>query len=84
MPSAILAGAICLYCHFSGTSIWDLLYVSRSSLASFRKFVSDNLAKLGEEMKQQKENVLKAVAEVTRRQDNLKDKQVGRSADAVV
>ncbi len=73
---AVVGGAVLfLYCRITGTSVWDLLYVSRSSLTAFRTTVQESMTKVWEEMKKQKEEIFKVVAAMGRKQDELKDNQ---------
>jgi hypothetical protein len=64
-----------LYCRITGTSVWDMLYVSRSSLGAFKTTVQEGMTKMWEEMRRQKEEVLRMVTSLGRKQDELKDSQ---------
>mmetsp|Transcript_23820 Transcript_23820/g.60729 ORF Transcript_23820/g.60729 Transcript_23820/m.60729 type:complete len:381 (-) Transcript_23820:414-1556(-) len=75
LPSLAGGAVLYLYCRFTGTSVLDFFYVSRSSLASFRNTVQESMTKMWEEMRKQKDEVIKMVTHLGRKQDDLKDQQ---------
>lgn len=75
VPAVAGGAALYLYCRITGTSVWDLFYVSRSSLSAFKSTVQEGMTKMWEEMRRQKEEVLRMVTSLGRKQDELKDSQ---------
>jgi hypothetical protein len=75
VPTAIGGAVLYLYCRVTGSSVWDLLYVSRSSLTAFRDTVQEGMTKVWEEMRRQKEELFRAVGGVMKKQEELKDSQ---------
>jgi hypothetical protein len=75
LPGMAGGAVLYLYCRITGTSILDFFYVSRSGLASFRNTVQESMTKMWEEMRKQKDEVIKMVTHLGRKQDDLKDSQ---------
>ncbi|KAL6752053.1 hypothetical protein V8C86DRAFT_2764343 [Haematococcus lacustris] len=74
-PALAGSAVLFLYCKLSGSSIWDLLYVSRSSLTAFRSTVQEGMSKMWDEMRKQKEEIFKVVSTLGKKQDEMKDSQ---------
>lgn len=74
-PVCIGGAVLYLYCRITGNSVWDMLYVSRSSLTSFKTTVQEGMAKMWDEMRKQKDEIFRVVGAMGKKQDEMKDSQ---------
>lgn len=75
VPVVVGGTVIYIYCRVTGTSVWDMFYVSRSSLSAFRTTVQEGMTRMWDEMKKQKEEIFKVVTSLGRKQDEMKENQ---------
>ena len=68
-------GGVGLYCKWRGIGLMDLLFVSQGAMQQFKASVSQGLSKLWEEMRKQKDEMVKKLTGVSTRQDQMMDKQ---------
>ncbi len=74
-PVLVGGTVLYIYCRITGTSVFDMFYVSRSSLAQFRTTIQEGMGKMWEEMKRQKEEIFKVVTNLGHKQDKLQSSQ---------
>ena len=72
-----VAGGACLYvyCKLTGTGVLDLLFVSRNSMSAFRNTVQEGLSNVWGEMRKQKDEFVKMVGCLGKKQDQLQGNQ---------
>ncbi|GAX74809.1 hypothetical protein CEUSTIGMA_g2256.t1 [Chlamydomonas eustigma] len=86
------AGLLYIYCRVRGLGLFDLLYVSQSSLTQFKGTVTEGFTRLWDEVRKQKDEVMARLGVVGKRQEQLMEnqaqlderlKQVGDNVDDV-
>lgn len=64
-----------LYLRLRGISLFDLLYVSQSSLTQFKTTVSEGFGKVWEEVRKQKDEMMAKLGMVGRKQEQMIESQ---------